>query len=254
MNIREWFGCPVQYDASSNFNKSLDTLLKLYAEAVSRYFALLSVKDLEDLLTKVSASHMSKGQQLFLEWFQTKGLFSLKKLVNITNVQDEEVAVAEINYEIYILEDEMDDFSYPEDVRAILISISNDLESTLNQVSTTREIDSQSRDIIGTSQGVRPEKVDYNYQLIANLVDTLKFYGNEPSEIFPNEITAQVDWSKHKKNSYVYLDKMALKEEIDSHTLLMTVKADGVLKKEESVEMQIPLFFLLICVFIVKVI
>lgn len=65
---------------------------------------------------------------MFLEWLESKGILSAQRLAAITNVENEQEVLAEINYEMYILQEEMD-FEYPEDVRASLISISNDLES-----------------------------------------------------------------------------------------------------------------------------
>ena len=138
MNIREWFGCFVQYDPSTNFNKSLDGLLELYAQAVTQYFDFDSVTDAQSLIIEATDKRLSTGQSLFLEWLRSKGLSSVQKLASITGVKNEEIAVAEINYEKYILEEEMD-FEYPDDVRASLISISNDLASLINEISATIE-------------------------------------------------------------------------------------------------------------------
>ncbi|MBY9079572.1 hypothetical protein [Paenibacillus sp. CGMCC 1.18879] len=138
MNIREWFGCFVQYDPSTGFNKSLDDLLEVYAEAVTRYFQIDSASGAQELIIKASGSQLTKGQTLFLNWFESKGLPAVSSLSNITQVKNEEAAVAEIVYETYILQEEMD-FSYPEDVRSSLINISNELQSIINEACSAAE-------------------------------------------------------------------------------------------------------------------
>ncbi|WP_342576451.1 hypothetical protein [Paenibacillus sp. FSL M8-0142] len=138
MNIREWFGCSVQYDPSTNFNQSLDDLLKLYADALTRYLKIDSAPDVQGLIIEASGNQLTRGQMLFLDWFESKGLPSVQSLANITEVANEQTAVAEISYEAYILKEEMD-FDYPEDVRSSLITISNELQSTINEVSITIE-------------------------------------------------------------------------------------------------------------------
>lgn len=143
MNIREWFGCSVQYDPSTGFNQSLDDLLSLYANAVTQYFEIDSVPDVQSLLIEASGHRLTKGQRLFLDWFESKGLPSVQSLSAITCINDEQTAIAEINYEAYILKEEMD-FNYPEDVRASLIAISNELQSIIKEVSITTEESSSS--------------------------------------------------------------------------------------------------------------
>lgn len=71
MNIREWFGCNIQYDSSTNFNKSLDELLRLYVQAVTQYLKLDSMADAQNLLIKASATNLPRSRPCFLNgWNQ----------------------------------------------------------------------------------------------------------------------------------------------------------------------------------------
>jgi hypothetical protein len=123
MNIRKWFGVEISYD-NNKFNVSLDALLQLYKECLVRYFNLENIKDSNELLAILKTTELGIGDSMFLEWYEQKGLPNIKKVALWTDHSDEQM-IAEIDYEHYILSEEMNAFDYPEEVRSVLISVSS---------------------------------------------------------------------------------------------------------------------------------
>lgn len=244
MNIREWFGCFVHYDVSTDFNKSLDNLLKLYAEAVTQYFGLLPVEDVQQLIIVASNSRLSKGQKLFLDWFESKGLPSVRKLVNITSVKDEEVAVAEINYETFILEEEMD-FEYPDDVRASLISISNDLESLINEFAVAYE-DYVEEVFLRDGMPMYLEEFisfeeftsfDKTHSVFKSEIDTDNIDFEETINDIFSQYFEMVDWSSVELQSspeYIVGENLLFKKTDDDDPSEFTVKVEKPANKQAS--------------------
>lgn len=134
MNIREWFGSQSQYNKSTDFNQNLDNLLNLYMKAVTQYFKLKSTNNVQDMIESLKSHQFSQTDNLFINWLISKGFPSMRDLANMQNVEsNEESIIGEINYQLFILQEEMD-FEYPEDVRASLISISTDLQYIISNI------------------------------------------------------------------------------------------------------------------------
>ncbi|MFE4201141.1 hypothetical protein [Aneurinibacillus aneurinilyticus] len=125
MYIREWYGGMKDMVSINETDKCFDELLVLYAKAISMYFSLSQVTDANKLIELASKQELEVGQKLFLDWFQEKGLPYLKKITS-KRLPDNEQLIAQIEYDKYILEDEMD-FDDPVGVRACLINIVNNL-------------------------------------------------------------------------------------------------------------------------------
>ena len=130
MNSRAWYGVDNHTVEKSESNVLVDRLLSMYADAISRYFAVVDSRDYTAIM-KMDKSKLPVDKLLFLDWFSEKGLPFLKKLAE-TNLRDRESVVSKLEYELYILEEEMD-FQYPEDVRSTLISIVNDLPDYIEE-------------------------------------------------------------------------------------------------------------------------
>ncbi|MFJ7995461.1 hypothetical protein ACIQY5_25550 [Peribacillus frigoritolerans] len=141
MNIREWFGFKGEYDNTLGINACVDSLLELYSKAIKRYF---SVHDAESYraIQNLDVNGLSKGQRLFLNWLNEKGFPFLNELAS-RHLPDSEQLIAQIEYDKYILEEEMC-FEYPDDVRSSLISIVNEVPEYIqaaNEVSVSVSIE-----------------------------------------------------------------------------------------------------------------
>lgn len=124
MNSRAWYGVDSHFEEKSIADKTVNKLLSMYAEAISRYFSVFDSQDYSSIIT-LDKSKLPKDKVLFRDWFLEKGLPYLKKIAK-NNVADSENLISKLEYELYTLKEEMD-FEYPEDVRSTLISIVNDL-------------------------------------------------------------------------------------------------------------------------------
>lgn len=140
MNIREWFGYNKDFIVSTQTDKYLDKLFVIYAEALKEYFSVKDASNLDDLLHNAKNSNLTKGQQLFLNWFEEKGMNELRVFIPRT-IPNNETLLATLDYEIYMMEEEMD-FDYPDDIVSTLMSITNLLPEIINPIletSSTKE-------------------------------------------------------------------------------------------------------------------
>ncbi|USK44665.1 hypothetical protein [Cytobacillus oceanisediminis] len=124
MNIREWFGFYGEYEMSSDINSCVDGLLEIYAKAIMKYFSVPDAKSYH-AIQKVNRSNLDPAQHLFLDWLNDKGFPYLQDLVSKKLPEDEQL-IAKIEYDKYILEEEMD-FQFPEDIRSSLIGIVSEM-------------------------------------------------------------------------------------------------------------------------------
>jgi hypothetical protein len=137
MSIREWFSYEVTYIRDSKVDSCLDSFLVIYAKAISAYFgsSLDKTKNSSELFQYVRGNHLSKVDQMFITWFEGKGLPIIQEILSLTTFipeQNKDDLIAQINYEKYILEEEMDS-EFIDDLRSCLISITNDLPDRFNQ-------------------------------------------------------------------------------------------------------------------------
>ncbi|WP_371018941.1 hypothetical protein [Pseudalkalibacillus sp. JSM 102089] len=124
MNIREWFGYTGEYNKESSINACIDGLLEMYAEAIKQYFSVDHAQSFHDI-QDVDRTNLNNGEILFLDWLEEKGFPYLVSLAN-KHLPDDEELIAQIDYDKYILEEEMD-FEFPEDVRSSLIAVVTDM-------------------------------------------------------------------------------------------------------------------------------
>lgn len=119
MNIRQWFGIEEEGISSVEVDRSFDGLLELFAKALQGYFNVAPSTDVETLLATVRPS--SKGDELFIKWLKEIGLPTIYNLSKNPMPNDEQL-IAKIDYEKFILENELT-FEYPQDVRSGIINI-----------------------------------------------------------------------------------------------------------------------------------
>ncbi|WP_242477582.1 hypothetical protein [Bacillus cereus] len=132
MNIREWFGYNKEFIVSTQTDKYLDKLFVIYAEALKEYFSVKDASNLNELLHSAKKSKLTKGQQLFLNWLEEKGIDQLLTFIPRT-IPNNEALLAVLDYEIYMMEEEMD-FDYPEDIVSTLMNITTLLPEIINPV------------------------------------------------------------------------------------------------------------------------
>lgn len=131
-NIRNWFG--VSRLAVGKTEESLDSLLKLYGIAISKYFSCEDAVSASELICKAAANTLSKGEEMFLKWFKDVGSPYIVSILE-GRLPDNPELVAQFEYEQYILQEEMN-FQYPDDVRSLLVNIITDLPARIEIVAT----------------------------------------------------------------------------------------------------------------------
>jgi preprotein translocase subunit SecB len=131
LDIRKWFGSATA--GSTEVDRSFNSLLELYAKALTKYFSLDS-SSVAELLERARKISLSLGQQLFLNWFEGNGLPTIKSLLEqgLPNNPD---LIAQFEYECYILMEEMNSDS-TEDLRAAMVNIIVDLPSRIETADT----------------------------------------------------------------------------------------------------------------------
>lgn len=154
MSIREWFGCADSPEPYSQVDSALDQLLILYSKAISRYFDV-DPCSAEDLIQAVHYDDQSIGNKMFLDWFRDKGLPQLQELLAGLHLPLEDAdLIAELEYEHYILESEMD-FRFRDNVRSCLMSIVSNMPDRIERARSREYIDSD------TAQRVYDYNVEY---------------------------------------------------------------------------------------------
>lgn len=128
MNIREWFGFSGDFNSITMVNESIEKLLYVYSNALKEYFSVHDAKDYKVIKT-LNEVDLNIEQKLFLEWLNNKGFDYLCYLAS-TNFANDATLNAKIQYDLYILEEEMD-FEFPNDVMSSLISVVNDFPDYL---------------------------------------------------------------------------------------------------------------------------
>ncbi|ASI84722.1 hypothetical protein FORC48_3642 [Bacillus cereus] len=124
MGIREWFGYKGETVFSTQSDEYLDKLLGVYVRAFKQYFSVEDAQNINELLHIVKQRpNIDTEQALFLEWVEEDGLQIISKYITKTIPKNEQL-IAQLEYEIYILESEMD-FEYPEDVISSIINTTN---------------------------------------------------------------------------------------------------------------------------------
>lgn len=136
MGIRAWFGYRGEAIFSTQSDEYLDKLLDVYIRALKQYFSVEDAKDINEMVRIVKQRpHVDTEQTLFLEWIEESGLDIISKYINKTIPKNDQL-IAQLEYEIYILESEMD-FEYPEDVISSIINTTNLFSEIIDPVLET---------------------------------------------------------------------------------------------------------------------
>ncbi len=125
-NIRQWFN-PEAADLDLNeteANLTFEKLLDCYKRGLLKYFNLED-SSLSELIQTLQSSHLKESDKHFLLWLEQKAAPSLESIV-LENLTDNKMD-AVLDYEHYILQPEVENFLYPDDVRACLIDTGNEL-------------------------------------------------------------------------------------------------------------------------------
>jgi hypothetical protein len=142
MDIREWFGRSLQYSPETDIDTSFDSLLSIYQQALTKYFGLPVLKSIMDVLIqariKDKGNELDQGQKLFLDWYIEKGYHIMKQLVEI-KLPKQVSLIAEFEYEIYTIQNEIENFEYPDDVRSCLINLLVNLPETIKSAEMEAE-------------------------------------------------------------------------------------------------------------------
>lgn len=127
--IRKWFTQNVEYKDNPT-NQAFDRLMIIYKEVYTRYFDLTNQNSFENLIHNASNKDLPIDQSLFLEWILKKGQFKTQYL-NKIDFPNHDHMTDYIEYEIYILKEELLNFEHLDDVRSCIISITNNLPNKI---------------------------------------------------------------------------------------------------------------------------
>lgn len=130
MEVNNWFGSRKMVTQTNETVKAFKHLLCLYANAISKYFGLDSADSAVDLISAARGSNLKKGDILLVDWFEGKALPIIHKYLS-QSLPVSNFLVSQLEYEYHILEQEMG-MLYPEDLRACLVDIINDLPDRIN--------------------------------------------------------------------------------------------------------------------------
>lgn len=190
MNSRAWYGVDSHYEEKSGTDKTIDKLLDMYAKAISRYFSVFDSQDYSSIVT-LDKKHLPREKALFRDWFLDKGLPYLKRIAKMTHSESENIS-SKIEYELYILEEEMD-FEYPDDVRSTLISIVNDLPDYI-EIPLEVSVPFNS----SMSSGVQSKQLD---ELISNVNKSYSVYGED----FHKQMSKYEESTAYVGSSFFYI-------------------------------------------------
>lgn len=129
MDIRAWLGGN-NHHGKGQIHEKINELSQLYVTAVKEYFSLDDIgTDFNEFCIIIKNKKIRADQEGFRKWFLDNGSLFLKDLIK-KQYKDCEKAVAKMDYEMYILSDELD-LEYPDDLVASLISITEELPTYL---------------------------------------------------------------------------------------------------------------------------
>jgi hypothetical protein len=131
-NIRQWFGVVDEYD-DNEINKTVDKLLEHYRNGLYLvYPSLVKFNNVVEFSNHIREFHFeNKGDQFRQEFFVNKALPYLIKLCRI-NFKDNENLTADINYEDYILTEDIAAHDL-EEIRDTLMTIIDYLPDILGK-------------------------------------------------------------------------------------------------------------------------
>ena len=136
-----WFGTSRRMTQANETTNAFEHLLSLYAKAISKYFGINDIRSAEDLINIARATDLKKGDILFVNWFEVKALPLIREYMN-QHLPKSSLLVSQLEYEYFILEQEMG-MLYPEDLRACLVNMINDLPDRINEVNASDNVSSE---------------------------------------------------------------------------------------------------------------
>ena len=125
-----WFGTSYIYNPNKS-TYALSKLMLLFKDGIHQYFNLEETKNPKEFIQLINNKKLSDGDMLFIMWFKDK-----MPLINYylnKDLPENELLVSQLEYEYHILEQEMG-MLYPEDLRACLVDIINDLPDRIKKI------------------------------------------------------------------------------------------------------------------------
>lgn len=106
-SIRKWYN-PQYRESVTETDKALDKLLHLWSIGISVFWNpdFIHCKSIDEVMENVKKLELNVGDEMFVEYLETKYIPYFKELVNM-EIPDHEQLIAHLNYESYILEDEL---------------------------------------------------------------------------------------------------------------------------------------------------
>ncbi|MGX5648438.1 hypothetical protein ACWKS6_26245 [Bacillus cereus] len=155
MNIREWFGYRGDVAFNTETDICFDKLLNLYADGLKQFFSVMDAKCLTSLIQKSKKNgSLNKQQILFLEWIEEKGIDLITKYA-YTSIPNDKTLIAQLEYEIYALECEID-VDYPDEIISTIIDTTNLLPNIIDPVLELSATTEESTDYI--------DEYEYEYE------------------------------------------------------------------------------------------
>lgn len=135
-----WFGTSRRMAQANETTNAFEHLLSLYAKAISKYFGLDNICSAAELINLSRGNDLKKGDILLVDWFENKALPFINKYMN-QQLPESNLLISQLEYEYYILEQEMG-MLYPEDLRACLVNIINDLPDRIIEAKSSDNVSS----------------------------------------------------------------------------------------------------------------
>lgn len=127
--MKQWFivenqNKKIKKEEETESKQAVNRYLSLYQKALCQYFQT-EANHIEELVQKAKKKNLSKGESLFLGYIEEKMIPFFRIYLNIPYPNNDQF-VAKVDYDFYILNEEVQDYSRPECVRSSLISFVND--------------------------------------------------------------------------------------------------------------------------------
>lgn len=120
-NAGTWFDLDFEVKPGNNINEALLRLFDLMKESLQIYFNIENSSEIHEFLK--NAALKNNVDSSFIEWIKEKGIPRLKN-IDFNNVPNDDRFLAMIEFDEFILQNEMD-FKEPEEVRGCIISMVN---------------------------------------------------------------------------------------------------------------------------------
>lgn len=125
-----------QFDTAIKIESKLKQLMDMYMEGIRNYFSLPNtLTKMEEVFNCLEYKKVRPDEEPFKKWVLEKAKDFAEMITN-KQYSNDESAIAQIEYQIYLLEDELD-MQYPESLISSLIEITEQLPKHLNEIEHT---------------------------------------------------------------------------------------------------------------------